>query len=504
MRDVSFTLRKGEILGFAGLMGAGRTEVARADLRRRPRSNRARSACTAKPRISTARATPCARGIGYLSEDRKRFGLALGMDVRDQHRAGRPSQRFLRSARLARHAKIRQTAAHYVQALLASGRLGLQQKVRNLSGGNQQKVVIAKWLTAIADILFFDEPTRGIDVGAKSEIYKLLQRLADQGKAIIMISSELPEILRMSHRIVVMCEGRITGELLSARGHAGTDHGAGHRSGDIVATERRKPDGLAAQAPMPLRPIRRRLSMEATSARGPKTALAFPSRAMQRCSPSAPDRADLGLLRFASPNFMQFDNMIGISAATAVNGVLAIGVTFVIITGGIDLSVGTLMTFCAVMAGVFLTYWDLPLPTGMLGGVATGALMGLRLRHVHCAHESPAVHRHARHDDVAQGPVAGHLRRQADLFQRHPELHRHRDGFAARRADPRPADPQRGADPVRAAIVAAVVLNRTALGRYTFAIGSNEEAVRLSGVNVDRWKIAIYSSAARSAASPGC
>ena len=89
----------------------------------------------------------------------------------------------------------------------------LQQKVKNLSGGNQQKVVIGKWLTADTDILIFDEPTRGIDVGAKSEIYNLLNELARQGKSIIMISSELPEVLRMSHRIIVMCEGRITGEL---------------------------------------------------------------------------------------------------------------------------------------------------------------------------------------------------------------------------------------------------------------------------------------------------
>jgi ribose transport system ATP-binding protein len=89
----------------------------------------------------------------------------------------------------------------------------LQQKVRNLSGGNQQKVIIGKWLTADTNILIFDEPTRGIDVGAKSEIYHLLNNLAQEGKSIIMISSELPEILRMSHRVVVMCEGRITGEL---------------------------------------------------------------------------------------------------------------------------------------------------------------------------------------------------------------------------------------------------------------------------------------------------
>ena len=92
----------------------------------------------------------------------------------------------------------------------------LQQRVKNLSGGNQQKVVVGKWLTADTNILIFDEPTRGIDVGAKGEIYRLLNELAQEGKSIIMISSELPEILRMSHRIVVMCEGRITGELTAA------------------------------------------------------------------------------------------------------------------------------------------------------------------------------------------------------------------------------------------------------------------------------------------------
>ena len=112
-------------------------------------------------------------------------------------------------------AATRQKAVELVDAL-AIKTPRVTQRVKNLSGGNQQKVVIAKWLIADTQILIFDEPTRGIDVGAKSEIYKLLNDLARQGKAVIMISSELPEILRMSHRILVMCEGRITGELSSA------------------------------------------------------------------------------------------------------------------------------------------------------------------------------------------------------------------------------------------------------------------------------------------------
>ena len=111
-----------------------------------------------------------------------------------------------------KRAAARGTAARFVNAL-AIKTIGLPQKVKNLSGGNQQKVVVGKWLIADTEILIFDEPTRGIDVGAKSEIYRLLNELARQGKSIIMISSELPEILRLSHRIVVMCEGRVTGAL---------------------------------------------------------------------------------------------------------------------------------------------------------------------------------------------------------------------------------------------------------------------------------------------------
>ena len=212
VRDVSFRLKRGEILGFAGLVGAGRTEVARAIFGAdRPQSGtiqvHGKQVNIHSPRDAVR------AGIGYLSEDRKRFGLALGMDV-ETNLVLATLQRFLRLLGWLDVSKTHETADHYVKALSIKTP-GLQQKVRNLSGGNQQKVIIGKWLTANTDILIFDEPTRGIDVGAKSEIYRLLNDLAQQGKGIIMISSELPEVLRMSHRIVVMCEGRITGELPS-------------------------------------------------------------------------------------------------------------------------------------------------------------------------------------------------------------------------------------------------------------------------------------------------
>jgi len=213
VRDVSFTLRRGEILGFAGLVGAGRTEVARAIFGAdHPDSGtiqvHGRTAHINSP------ADAVRLGIGYLSEDRKRYGLALGMDV-EANIVLATLRRFLRALWRVDFRRTRATAEQRVR-LLGIKTPSLGQKVRNLSGGNQQKVVIAKWLTADTEVLIFDEPTRGIDVGAKSEIYHLLNELSRQGKAIIMISSELPEILRMSHRVVVMCEGRITGELSGA------------------------------------------------------------------------------------------------------------------------------------------------------------------------------------------------------------------------------------------------------------------------------------------------
>lgn len=210
LRDVSLQLRRGEILGLAGLMGAGRTEVARAIFGADPVDSGEIYLRTKLVHIRTPH-DAVRHGIAYLSEDRKRYGLALGLDVETNTVLG-ALQRFLGWLGWVRPKLTRAVATQQVQRL-AIKTPNLQQKVKNLSGGTQQKVVLAKWLVADADVFMFDEPTRGIDVGTKSEIYHLLNNLAHQGKAILMISSELPEILRMSHRIAVMCEGRITGEL---------------------------------------------------------------------------------------------------------------------------------------------------------------------------------------------------------------------------------------------------------------------------------------------------
>ena len=209
VKDVSFELHKGEILGFSGLMGAGRTETARALFGADPKESGDVYVNGEKVEIKTPQdAVRC--GIGYLSEDRKRFGIVVDKTVAENSTMA-SLERFMKGIFINKK-KEDQVAQEYVEALKTKTP-GVDQLVVNLSGGNQQKVVIAKWLVRNCDILIFDEPTRGIDVGAKSEIYHLMNELVSQGKSIIMISSEMTEILRMSDRIIVMCEGRKTGEL---------------------------------------------------------------------------------------------------------------------------------------------------------------------------------------------------------------------------------------------------------------------------------------------------
>ncbi len=209
VKNVSFDLRRGEILGFAGLIGAGRTETARA-IFGADEIQSGTIEIDRRPVMIKSPMDAVAHGIGYLSEDRKRYGLALGLTVKENAVMATYDQ-FERGGFI-NSGKVERITGEYVERLKIKTP-SMDQLIRNLSGGNQQKVVLAKWLIRNSDILIFDEPTRGIDVGAKSEIYTLMNELAASGKSIIMISSELPEILRMSDRVVVMCEGRITGEL---------------------------------------------------------------------------------------------------------------------------------------------------------------------------------------------------------------------------------------------------------------------------------------------------
>lgn len=209
LKNISFSVRKGEILGLAGLVGAGRTETARAIFGADAKTSgeiyiHGRKRDIRKPRQAIK------EGIAYIPEDRKKHGALLGMSIREN--ISFICIKDIAKAGFVDKSKDKSLSEKYIQELSIKTP-SMEQLTKNLSGGNQQKVVLAKSLAGNSDIILFDEPTRGIDVGAKKEIYVLMNELARQGMAIIMISSEMEELLGMSDRILVMHEGEVTGEL---------------------------------------------------------------------------------------------------------------------------------------------------------------------------------------------------------------------------------------------------------------------------------------------------
>jgi ABC-type sugar transport system ATPase subunit len=209
LRDISFSLREGEIVGMAGLVGAGRTELARTifgDIT----ADEGEILIDGRPvRIRNPREA-ISHGIGLVPEDRKEQGLVTTMSVRQN--ISMPQLQALTRLAVLRRSREAALARDYVERL-AIKTPTIDQKAMLLSGGNQQRVVIAKWLATRPKVLIVDEPTRGVDVGAKAEIHRLLCDLAGQGMAILLISSDLPEVLAISDRILVMAQGRLSGEL---------------------------------------------------------------------------------------------------------------------------------------------------------------------------------------------------------------------------------------------------------------------------------------------------
>jgi ABC-type sugar transport system ATPase subunit len=213
VKNVSFTVRAGEILGLAGLVGAGRSESVRIVSGADPGTYDSIELDGRPIEVHNAR-DAIRQGICLVSEHRKLEGLVLGLSVRENY--GLPNVGYFSNFGVMKAKEEDEGFAKYVNSM------GIkiphhEEKAVNLSGGNQQKVVLAKWLQRNFEVIFFDEPTRGIDVGAKYEIYQIIHALAEEGKAIVMISSELPEVLGLSDRILVMHEGRITGEITDVK-----------------------------------------------------------------------------------------------------------------------------------------------------------------------------------------------------------------------------------------------------------------------------------------------
>lgn len=210
LRDIAFTLKRGEILGIFGLMGAGRTELLETLFGLHPRRSRYTLAVEGIPCRFHSPREAIRQGLAFVTEDRKSEGLILGMDI-----VANISLPTLRGKNILRTGQEKGLAQSYIQEL-AIKTPSERQLCRNLSGGNQQKVVLAKWLSTQPKVLFLDEPTRGIDIKAKHELYELIRQLVAGGMSIILVSSEIPEILTLSDRILVMAEGRITASLTAS------------------------------------------------------------------------------------------------------------------------------------------------------------------------------------------------------------------------------------------------------------------------------------------------
>ena len=208
-KNISFKIHRGEVLGLGGLVGAGRTEFAELMFGMRPKTagkfifkGKEISPKTPKDAIEL--------GIGLVPEDRKKEGALLGMSIRCN--INMPIYQRISKGTVINEKKEEEIAQTYRKEISIKTPT-LDQLVKNLSGGNQQKVILAKWLAADSELLIFDEPTRGIDVGAKQEIYTLINHLVEQGKTVLMISSEMEELMGMSDRILILAEGNMTGEL---------------------------------------------------------------------------------------------------------------------------------------------------------------------------------------------------------------------------------------------------------------------------------------------------
>jgi inositol transport system ATP-binding protein len=246
VRDVSFDLRRGEILGIAGLMGSGRTEVIETIFGiHRPDAG---EIFVRGKRVAIREPTDAIRhGLALLTEDRKVTGIMSVLPVRDNMMIASLGSFVTRG--LLNQRKLADTCQRE-KSRLDIKTPSMDQVIKLLSGGNQQKVLVSRWLLTLPDILILDEPTRGIDVGTKSEIHRLMTQLAGEGKAIIMVSSEMPEILGMSDRVLVMYEGRMTG--IFDRAEATQERIMRAATGEVSAAQMGESAPAAEAAPLPL------------------------------------------------------------------------------------------------------------------------------------------------------------------------------------------------------------------------------------------------------------
>ncbi|HYO10173.1 MAG TPA: ATP-binding cassette domain-containing protein, partial [Tepidisphaeraceae bacterium] len=384
-QGVSLEVRRGEIVGMAGLVGAGRTEVAETIFGLRPRTG-GRVLLDGKEVAIDGPRDAIARGIAYVPEDRQKHGLLMPFSIASNTTLA-SERRISRLGWLLRR-RERDVAEKY-RALLRTRCRDVAQPVRELSGGNQQKVVLSKWLMTEPDVLILDEPTRGVDVGAKAEVHHAMGELARAGKAILMISSDLPEVLAMSDRIIVMKEGRVTGRL--ARDEATQERVMAAATGQTAAPPPSAPTPLSSSSSPSSSPDVARSSL----ATPPSPAAATAHHSLEAPAAAAAAEAnwwlrfrELGIAIFVvlallaatlvDPGFARWSNFRSILLYIPLIVVVAMGQMMVIVSRNIDLSVGSILGLASIMVGfVFVRNPDFPVWAAGLLALGIGGALGL-------------------------------------------------------------------------------------------------------------------------------
>lgn len=475
--DIDLTLRAGEIVGLAGLVGAGRTEVARA-IFGVTRADAGQVRLDGKPVAIRSARDAVRLGLAYVPEDRQQHGLVLPMSI-----AGNTSLSDLGSVSTAgwlrprREREVATTWARQLQTRLRS----IAQPARELSGGNQQKVVLGKWLQTQPRVLILDEPTRGIDIGAKAEVHHLMAELARQGKAVLMISSDLPEVLAMSDRVLVMSEGRLAGEF--TRGQATQENVMAAATGHLEAHREAQRKNTEAQP-----------EAESTAPGAGRW-----SRWLQHWTRFR----EVGIAAFVlvaflacvliEPRFLRPDNLRSVLLFIPLITVIAMGQMMVIISRNIDLSVGSMLGFAAIVVGnLYIDFPAMPVWLAAIAAALVGAVMGLANGVLVALLRVPAIIATLGTLTAYRGLIFIYSGgRQVDNNDLPAEL------ISLSRASPLRL-PWIGSVPwiiIAAAAVALAAwlwLRYTRTGREVYAIGSNPAAAQLRGIPIRRVLLLIF------------
>jgi len=479
LEDINLVLHQGEILGVAGLVGSGRTELARA-IFAADRVDSGAVLLHGKPVSLSSPRDSISNSIALMPEDRKADGLALILSLREN--IALPSLRRRQRLGFVEGAAEREMVRRSVEEL-AIQTPSIEQQVVYLSGGNQQKAVLAKWLNTGPEVIIFDEPTRGIDVGAKAEVYALLRELAEAGKAIMLISSELPEVLQLSDRIIVLSGGRVAGELSADGATEEKVMGLAYKEADTCAAEPATA-GVAVRRPTVARWTRVRQWLSESLGK------------MQLGSGAVFLVLALIVLvgGLGSDIFLTATNLTNLLRQVVMLALLGIGQTLVILSGGIDLSVSSVATMVIVFSVGFMGGRDelvLPVVLLCLGvGAIVGAINAFTVIKLHV----PPIIATLGTLTIGKGIAL--------IYTRVPigPVPRTFGFFAQGMIGPLPAST------FFLALVLAlgfILLYRTAYGRHLYAVGGGEEVARLSGIRVERVRAVAYLISSLMAATTG-